>query len=114
MRISDWSSDVCSSDLTLHVEARHTPRWLTMNFDDDGPGIPLRAREDVFKPFYRLDEARNIDDSGTGPGLSIVRDIARAPGGNVTLGEIGRAACRERVCKYVSNSVGRGSCKKKK
>src|SRR3546814_12337898 len=65
---------------TLHVEARHTPRWLTMNFDDDGPGIPLGAREDVFKPFYRLDEARNIDDSGTGLGLSIVRDIARAHG----------------------------------
>src|SRR3546814_9499855 len=97
MRISDWSSDVCSSDLTLHVEARHTPRWLTMNFDDDGPGIPLRAREDVFKPFYRLDEARNIDDSGTGLGLSIVRDIARAHGGNVTLGDSPQGGLRATV-----------------
>ena len=72
---------------TLHVEARHTARWLTLTFDDDGPGIPEGSREDVFKPFFRLDEARNIDTSGTGLGLSIVRDIAHAHGGNVTLSD---------------------------
>lgn len=72
---------------TLHVEARHTARWLTLIFDDNGSGIPASAREDVFKPFFRLDEARNIDKSGTGLGLSIVRDIARAHGGNVTLAD---------------------------
>lgn len=82
---------------TLHIEARHTPRWLTMNFDDDGPGIPAGSREDVFKPFYRLDEARNIDDSGTGLGLSIVRDIARAHGGNVTLGDSPQGGLRATV-----------------
>ena len=71
----------------LHVEARHTARWLTLTFDDNGPGIPAAAREDVFKPFFRLDEARNIDTSGTGLGLSIVRDIAHGHGGNVTLGD---------------------------
>ena len=71
----------------LHVEARHTARWLTLIFDDDGPGIPAASREDVFKPFFRLDEARNIDQSGTGLGLSIVRDIAHAHGGNVTLSD---------------------------
>nr|CAD6410494.1 two-component sensor histidine kinase [Rhizobium sp. Q54] len=72
---------------TLHVEARHTARWLTLTFDDNGPGIPEGSREDVFKPFFRLDEARNIDTSGTGLGLSIVRDIAHAHGGNVTLSD---------------------------
>jgi two-component system osmolarity sensor histidine kinase EnvZ len=71
----------------LHVEARHTARWLTLTFDDNGPGIPAAAREDVFKPFFRLDAARNIDESGTGLGLSIVRDIAHGHGGNVTLGD---------------------------
>lgn len=71
----------------LHVEARHTARWLTLIFDDNGPGIPAANREDVFKPFFRLDEARNIDESGTGLGLSIVRDIAHAHGGNVTLAD---------------------------
>ena len=72
---------------TLHVEARHSAKWLTLTFDDNGPGIPEASREDVFKPFYRLDEARNLNASGTGLGLAIVRDIARAHGGNVTLSD---------------------------
>jgi two-component system osmolarity sensor histidine kinase EnvZ len=72
---------------SLHINARHSAKWLTLTLDDDGPGIPAESREDVFKPFYRLDEARNLDASGTGLGLAIARDIARAHGGNVTLGE---------------------------
>jgi len=39
----------------------------------------------VFKPFFRLDEARNLNSSGTGLGLSIVKDIAISHGGEVTL-----------------------------
>ncbi|MDE1996122.1 MAG: two-component sensor histidine kinase [Rhizobiaceae bacterium] len=72
---------------TLRIEAKHSAKWLTIVFDDDGPGIPAANREDVFKPFFRLDAARNLDNSGTGLGLSIARDIARSHGGNVTLGE---------------------------
>jgi two-component system osmolarity sensor histidine kinase EnvZ len=72
---------------TLKIDARHGVKSLTLTFDDDGPGIPEDAREDVFKPFFRLDEARNLDDSGTGLGLAIARDIARSHGGNVTLGD---------------------------
>ncbi|KGE01072.1 ATP-binding protein [Rhizobium sp. YS-1r] len=71
----------------LHVDARHSAKWLTLTLDDDGPGVRPEAREDVFKPFYRLDEARNLNASGTGLGLAIARDIARAHGGNVTLAE---------------------------
>ena len=40
----------------------------------------------MFKPFFRLDTARNLDSSGTGLGLSIARDIARSHGGDVALG----------------------------
>ncbi len=72
---------------TLHVSAKHSAKWLTLTLDDDGPGIPADAREDVFKPFYRLDEARNLNASGTGLGLAIARDIASAHGGNVTLAD---------------------------
>ena len=53
--------------------------------DDDGPGIPADKREEVFKPFVRLDNARNLDASGTGLGLSIARDIARSHGGDIRL-----------------------------
>jgi two-component system osmolarity sensor histidine kinase EnvZ len=62
-------------------------RYLTITIDDDGPGIPEASRDDVFKPFFRLDEARNLDSSGTGLGLAIARDIARSHGGNVTLSD---------------------------
>lgn len=70
---------------TLHVDVRHAPKSVILTFDDDGPGIPEDLREDVFKPFFRLDEARNLNSSGTGLGLSIVKDIAISHGGEVTL-----------------------------
>lgn len=79
---------------TLDIEARHGVKWLTITFDDDGPGIPENARDDVFKPFFRLDEARNLDASGTGLGLAIARDIARSHGGNVTLGDSPKGGLR--------------------
>jgi two-component system osmolarity sensor histidine kinase EnvZ len=69
----------------VRVSAVHTRGSLTMIIDDDGPGIPVESREDVFKPFMRLDAARNLDASGTGLGLSIARDIARSHGGDITL-----------------------------
>jgi two-component system osmolarity sensor histidine kinase EnvZ len=71
----------------IRIEARRSPRFLTIHIDDDGPGIPENMRDEVFKPFFRLDEARNLDASGTGLGLAIVRDIARGHGGNVTLSD---------------------------
>ena len=67
------------------VTAVHEDGLLTVKVDDDGPGIPLEERETVFKPFYRGDAARNIDESGTGLGLAIARDIARSHGGDITL-----------------------------
>jgi two-component system osmolarity sensor histidine kinase EnvZ len=60
---------------------------LVLTVDDDGPGIPEDMRDEVFKPFVRLDEARNQDEGGTGLGLSIARDIARSHGGDITLSE---------------------------
>jgi len=53
--------------------------------DDDGQGIPEEQLEEVFRPFYRLDAARNLDTGGTGLGLAIARDIARGHGGDITL-----------------------------
>jgi two-component system osmolarity sensor histidine kinase EnvZ len=71
----------------IEIEATRDHRFLTVNVDDDGPGIPPQEREDVFRPFYRLDEARNQDEGGTGLGLAIARDIARSHGGDIILGQ---------------------------
>jgi len=70
---------------TVEVHANHSRGSLTVTIDDDGPGIAADKREEVFKPFLRLDEARNLDASGTGLGLSIARDIARSHGGDISL-----------------------------
>jgi two-component system osmolarity sensor histidine kinase EnvZ len=67
----------------LHATRGRTSVEITV--DDDGPGIPEERYEDVFRPFVRLDESRNIDTGGSGLGLTIARDIARSHGGDVTL-----------------------------
>jgi two-component system, OmpR family, osmolarity sensor histidine kinase EnvZ len=71
----------------IAIEAACDKRFLTFNVDDDGPGIRPDQREDVFRPFFRLDEARNQDEGGTGLGLAIARDIARSHGGDIMLSE---------------------------
>lgn len=72
---------------SIAITGHRDHRWLTVTVDDDGPGIPSAMREDVFKPFLRLDDARNQDEGGTGLGLAIARDIARSHGGDIMLGD---------------------------
>jgi two-component system osmolarity sensor histidine kinase EnvZ len=72
---------------SLAISGRREPRWLEVSVDDDGPGIPANRREDVFRPFLRLDAARNQDHGGSGLGLSIARDIAGAHGGDIFLSD---------------------------
>src|SRR3546814_16354132 len=82
MRISDWSSDVCSSDLLyrvffnlahnaleagareLHLAARPVRDFLVIDVEDDGPGMPEEAQRNIFKPF-----AGSAREGGTGLGL---------------------------------------------
>jgi two-component system osmolarity sensor histidine kinase EnvZ len=71
-----------------HITVAARPRTaggVEIVVDDDGPGIPVERYEDAFKPFNRLDEARNQNDKGVGLGLAIARDVARGLGGDVTL-----------------------------
>jgi two-component system, OmpR family, osmolarity sensor histidine kinase EnvZ len=70
---------------SIAIGGHRDHRWLTVSVDDDGPGIPSDMREEVFRPFLRLDDARNQDEGGTGLGLAIARDIARSHGGDITL-----------------------------
>jgi two-component system osmolarity sensor histidine kinase EnvZ len=65
--------------------------------DDDGPGIPADKREQVFKPFLRLEGSRNIATGGVGLGLTIARDIARGHGGDVVLEDSPLGGLRARL-----------------
>jgi two-component system osmolarity sensor histidine kinase EnvZ len=81
----------------VRILAKHEGRWLTVTVEDDGPGIPADMREEVFKPFVRLDTARNIDAGGTGLGLAIARDIARSHGGDILLSDSAMGGLRAMI-----------------
>src|SRR6185312_2346185 len=72
---------------TVRVSAAREAQFVSIVVDDDGTGIDPVYREEVFRPFYRLDEARNQDEGGAGLGLAIARDIARSHGGDITLSD---------------------------
>ncbi|MET4697847.1 two-component system osmolarity sensor histidine kinase EnvZ [Constrictibacter sp. MBR-5] len=76
---------------------RRARRQIEIWVDDDGPGIPAGERENVFRPFYRLEASRNPGTGGTGLGLSIARDIVRGHGGDVRLEDSPRGGLRARV-----------------
>ncbi len=82
---------------SVEIHAEHGDGWLTITIDDDGPGIPPEKREEVFKPFVRLDAARNLDATGTGLGLPIARDIARSHGGDLTFEDSPLGGLRARI-----------------
>ena len=75
--------------------------FAEISVEDDGPGIPPDQREDAFRPFNRLDEARNRNRSGgVGLGLALALDTARSHGGELTLGDsetLGGLAARLRL-----------------
>ncbi len=70
------------------VSAEISDTSITFVVEDSGPGIPVEMRENVLKPFVRLDAARNQNTgSGVGLGLSIAADIARQHGGALSIGQ---------------------------
>ena len=58
---------------------------LRISVRDEGPGIPQGELDRIFEPFYRLEGSRSRDTGGTGLGLGIARNIARAHGGDIVL-----------------------------
>src|SRR3546814_15080790 len=96
MRISDWSSDVCSSDLN----AGCTSAPATVSLTVATPAAPVTADKSGVTIGY--DTAAPIDLSGsiTGIHTSIAIESGPANGTASIAGEIGRASCRESVCKY--------------
>ena len=70
----------------VQISARARPTGgIEILVDDNGPGIAPEHHEEAFKPFSRLDQARNQNEKGVGLGLALARDFARGLGGDVTL-----------------------------
>src|SRR3546814_4780091 len=86
MRISDWSSDVCSSDLLGNLDRREMGRWR--NNRAENSHLPSRRRERAMLRFRQMKSLQKF--------ASVHAQVH-----NHFNSEIGRASCRESVCQYV-------------
>ncbi len=80
-------SNACKYATRVRIGLATEPESVQITIDDDGPGIPLGQREDVFKPFFRLEKSRNPKTGGVGLGLSIAQDIIHGHGGEISLAD---------------------------
>jgi len=71
----------------VFIEIKKSISNAIILIDDNGPGIPSKEYQNVFKPFYRIDKSRSLNRSGIGLGLSIAQDIIKSHGGNIVLSE---------------------------
>ncbi len=75
----------------VKILAKISNNNLIINIEDNGPGIPINERSNVFRPFYRIDNSRNLDkktnSGGSGLGLSIAADAITSHGGKITLSD---------------------------
>ena len=71
----------------VNVNIQKSANRAIIVFEDDGPGIPEDQYKNVFKPFFRLDKSRSLNQSGVGLGLAIVEDSINSHGGSITLGK---------------------------
>ena len=86
--LANLVSNAATYGTKVALSVRLTSRFAEFSVEDDGPGVPEDKRDEVLRPFTRLDEARNQDKaSGTGLGLSIALDITRSHGGSLKLDE---------------------------
>jgi two-component system, OmpR family, osmolarity sensor histidine kinase EnvZ len=81
----------------IWVTALPLRQGVDVLIDDDGSGIPPAERENVFRPFFRLDASRNAMTGGVGLGLTIARDVARGHGGELTLEDSPQGGLRVRL-----------------
>ena len=75
--------------VSASVEVREEADRIDIAVTDRGPGIPADRREDIFRPFYRLETSRNRETGGSGLGLAVARSIARRHGGDIVLEDAG-------------------------
>src|SRR3546814_2435539 len=116
MRISDWSSDVCSSDLwkqpsgstpipqqrdILAQEEGRVLLMLAQKWGNNTPTAPSFAKYDPFSGRCKaLYNAGHIHYNPEGQAVELNPVVADRKEGRLPLSQIGRASCRERVCQY--------------
>ncbi len=58
---------------------------LLIEIEDDGPGVPDKFKKKIFKPFFKVDNSRNLNEGGSGLGLSIAKELVKKLKGKISL-----------------------------
>ena len=69
----------------VYIKIYKSSNRVVFIIEDDGPGVPEDEYKNIFKPFYRLDKSRSLNNSGIGLGLAISEDIVNSHGGGISL-----------------------------
>lgn len=78
-------SNACKYGGRVWVSAEERQGSFNIFVDDNGPGIPEAQRDEVFRPFHRLEPSRNSKTGGIGLGLAIAKDAVHGHGGEISL-----------------------------
>jgi len=68
-----------------HLSIEADSEYVTLQVDDEGPGIPPDQREQILEPFVRLEDSRNRRTGGAGLGLAVARSLVEAHGGKISI-----------------------------
>ena len=68
---------------SILIKVNKKSNSLLINIEDDGPGIPNKFRKKVFKPFFKIDDSRNLNEGGSGLGLSIANELIKKLKGKI-------------------------------
>ena len=61
----------------IEISAKRIKDYVIIQIEDNGPGIENQYRKEIFKPFYKIDNSRNLNKSGSGLGLSIAKELSK-------------------------------------
>jgi two-component system sensor histidine kinase CpxA len=79
-----YTEEASSVELALHCETKDGHPVSVLQISDRGPGLPENELQNIFRPFYRVDSARQRDTGGFGIGLAIAERAIRLHHGEVS------------------------------
>jgi two-component system osmolarity sensor histidine kinase EnvZ len=69
----------------INIRVKKKLKSLSIEIEDDGPGIPDSEKSNIFKPFFKIDDSRNMNNEGSGLGLSIANELVKTLQGEIVL-----------------------------
>ncbi len=83
--ISNLFENACKYGETIAIVVRKENKNIVIDIEDNGPGIKSKFKQKIFRPFYKIDDSRNLNAGGSGLGLSIAKELSMKIGVKITL-----------------------------